>query len=391
MTRTCRMGMALLWSVVVGASAPYAEAAWLQLGDSQVQDGVVYLPIIFDPGPDTVASLQFDVPYEDRRFVFLHAEPGPAAITAGKDVLPGVRNGKVTVVIAGLNQSAIGAGVLAALYFELIPEGKGDSRIALENHVLSDPRGNAVALRRPRDESPSRSDRPVNAPEAPNTTERGSTMPDNEQDGATSEDSTAGVPQADGGPFPSDALGRFGPQALHDNGQPAETSTQEEASAPGHSPANTERGLANTRTAEASGPLVRSMPEHMPVTPSRPAASPEPGSPKRPGQNASPLGDGDARGAQNATANQAPPLGQAHAGDGAMPLSREQLAAIQAARVRGASADAMVLDSDTSGGFASRPLPVGAMVFTALAAFALLAFTLRQIGIRGVGRRSIKA
>jgi len=147
-SRRAKKAASLLFAFLFAYSFP-ATGAWLQLGATQVHDGLVYVPVVFDPGAASVASLQFDLQYDPGHFAFVHLMAGPAAISAGKDVLPGAQRQRLTVIVAGLNQTAIPAGVLAEIYLEILPDAQGEARISLGNMVLSDARGGAVDLERP--------------------------------------------------------------------------------------------------------------------------------------------------------------------------------------------------------------------------------------------------
>jgi len=347
-----------------------AWGAWLQLGDSQVYDGAVYVPVIFDPAGDAVASLQFDVHHDGGRLAFAHAAPGPAAISAGKDVLPGARPDRLTIIVAGLNRNALPPGVVAELYFEILPEGEGDARIALDGVVMSDAAGSAVAQARPAREGSRAS------------TRTGGADPD---ESTPSTDDAAHAPEA-GDPaetaVPPPVAGR-----ADANGLPGDPS----ADAPEADGATTVLGgtapgrdhLSGTAQDGTGGPSGRTMPRTDAA--SRPGAAPATaGAPARdsdwrhPGE----LGD-DVR--EPAPRNEGTGAARPMTATGEPMPDREQLAALRAAAER----PVPVVSHDDAAAAANRT-PLGAILLVLLMLGAAGTTLYRRVGNRNAPGRTIR-
>jgi hypothetical protein len=106
-------------SLVLAVSA--AQAGKITLGSPvATPDGGldVSVNVTPDSGQD-VAALQFDLHYDSSQYGFADATAGGAATGAGKDaVVSETELGMVRVVVAGINQDALGSGTVATLHFD---------------------------------------------------------------------------------------------------------------------------------------------------------------------------------------------------------------------------------------------------------------------------------
>lgn len=71
----------------------------------------IQVPIVFVPGFSSIAGIQQDVLLPSS-FTLVSVTAGPAAVAAGKSVQTNIINGALRMIIFGLNQTPIGAGVL---------------------------------------------------------------------------------------------------------------------------------------------------------------------------------------------------------------------------------------------------------------------------------------
>lgn len=74
----------------------------------------VQIPISFIPGPDPISGLQQDIVWPSS-FTVVSLVAGPAATAAGKLVQTNTVDGIVRMLVFGLNQTAIGEGVIAVV------------------------------------------------------------------------------------------------------------------------------------------------------------------------------------------------------------------------------------------------------------------------------------
>jgi hypothetical protein len=138
----------LILTILTFAGA--ASAASLALGEGTAIPGWVpsYVPVSMVPaGGETIAALQFDVVFDPAAVAYGHVDAGSAATAAGKSVdATLLEPGRLRVVIAGLNLTAIDAGLVAGVYLSLATTaGAGPHMLSLENIVLANPLGVAVA------------------------------------------------------------------------------------------------------------------------------------------------------------------------------------------------------------------------------------------------------
>jgi hypothetical protein len=159
-----------------------AQGAVLEVGTADFGDaGEVTVPIRLVPGPgEEVASLQFDLQYETNLLIFQAASTGQTAKAAEKMVHHKETSpGKLRIILAGLNQNALEAGVVVECRFQRAESAPIYLSPSLKNAVLSDPFGSKVpavltpdaasttgAPVRPVQPFLSRSDTPVGPPPA---------------------------------------------------------------------------------------------------------------------------------------------------------------------------------------------------------------------------------
>ncbi len=141
--------LALLAGAVIGAAAATAHAATLTAGTAEATPHTanVRIAVTLDTeANDAISGIQFDLTFDPAAAALKDITAGPAAEDAQKSVsFNTIEQGRSRVIVAGLNQNLIGQGTLASMHFD-IPEHaiNGTHPIALDNIVMSDPRGRAV-------------------------------------------------------------------------------------------------------------------------------------------------------------------------------------------------------------------------------------------------------
>jgi len=105
----------------------------------------VILSVNFASGTTDVSALQFDLMFP-AGIAYDSIATGTVAAAAGKDVMAAAISGGMRVLIAGLNQTAIGTGQLANITLDLANSlSAGTYPMAPVNIVFSDPDGDEVA------------------------------------------------------------------------------------------------------------------------------------------------------------------------------------------------------------------------------------------------------
>lgn len=130
----------------------FAVPAWgatLSAGSASVTPAMAGVPIAITLTPqsgDLVAAIQFDLAFDPRVAGLAEIRPGDAATAAGKSVSTNeVSPGHFRVIIAGLNQNAMGAGEVAVPHFNIAgAPPNGDHPLRLEDLVMANPNGRAV-------------------------------------------------------------------------------------------------------------------------------------------------------------------------------------------------------------------------------------------------------
>ena len=126
-----------------------ATAAVIELDAPAVADGTVAeVPVtIAAEAGEEIASLQFDMHFDDATFDLVDVVPGESSSDALKQVMYSVRSpGAIRVIVAGLNQNVIRDGNIATVL--LAPDGQdADSQtLSLDEIVISDPFGERVEV-----------------------------------------------------------------------------------------------------------------------------------------------------------------------------------------------------------------------------------------------------
>lgn len=167
----------------------------LRIGPRAVSPEAVAFPLVLDVVPqEPVASLQAGIRFTPDAFEFYEAYPGEAAAAAGKDVAAAqVGESELRVIVAGFNQTVMGSGVVAEIYF--LPRGAGTGASPqLVEAVFSGPEGDRVVPYTPPDPDPDPDDDPD--PVEPD----GETPAEGEiRDGTTEGESGVPTPGGDGG------------------------------------------------------------------------------------------------------------------------------------------------------------------------------------------------
>jgi len=122
----------------------FAHAATLSCPAVTTAGEEFVIPLLLQSsGKEQVAGLQFDLALDSSVFALRGVDTGSATTTAGKLVSSNAMgSGKLRIIIAGLNQTAIPNGELIRL--RLVPQSGADSgvyELKLSGVVLSDPAG----------------------------------------------------------------------------------------------------------------------------------------------------------------------------------------------------------------------------------------------------------
>jgi hypothetical protein len=110
---------------------------------SAVVPNTFTVPVNFDPQGSNVAGLEFDFPIPAGT-TFSGVTIGDASTAAGKSITSNLVNGSIRVIIFGLNQTTIAAGVVANI--NLVAVNAESEPLSLANPSASDPTGTAVPL-----------------------------------------------------------------------------------------------------------------------------------------------------------------------------------------------------------------------------------------------------
>lgn len=132
---------------VVVPPTPAVLAPTLTFGNGSGKAGdTVGLTMNFDPGPASVASLQFDVTIPGG-ISFVSATASAGTLAAGKSVATNMLNATtLRVLVFGLNQTTIGAGALLTIQMKIATgTPAGALNLPISGIVFSDPIGNTIA------------------------------------------------------------------------------------------------------------------------------------------------------------------------------------------------------------------------------------------------------
>ena len=141
-----RATMGAVWCTLTLLLCGSAQAATLSLGTATTSVGAsASLPLTLTPGTNqSVAAVQCDVTYP-AALTLGSITIGAAASNAGKSLSTFVLGpGSVRLVLAGFNQTAIAAGVVATI--NVTVGAAGSLPVALSNAVLASPTGQSVAV-----------------------------------------------------------------------------------------------------------------------------------------------------------------------------------------------------------------------------------------------------
>ena len=136
------IGLPLIFSLIGPAKGDSMSQLSVANQSVTVPNSAV-VPINFDPQGDSVAGLQFDFPIPPGT-TFQSASIGAAATAAQKSLSSNVIGSSVRVLVFGLNQTTIAAGVIADI--NLGTTAPGTEPFALNNASASDPTGTAVPI-----------------------------------------------------------------------------------------------------------------------------------------------------------------------------------------------------------------------------------------------------
>jgi hypothetical protein len=135
---------ALATCINLSATAAVIELDTLAMGDGTVAE--VPVTIAAEAGEE-IASLQFDMHFDDATFDLVDVVPGESSSDALKQVIYSVRSpGVIRVIVAGLNQNVIRDGNIATVLLAPDAEDAVPQTLSLDSIVISDPFGERVEV-----------------------------------------------------------------------------------------------------------------------------------------------------------------------------------------------------------------------------------------------------
>jgi uncharacterized protein (TIGR03437 family) len=132
-----------------GSLSSFAAGPSLTLGSGRLAaNGVVTLPLTFDPGSDgDASSLQWTIVYDPAIFRDILVREGPAADAGSKLVSCAGQRGSLTCLLAGWNQTATPAGVVVLVELRGTPSPSGDlSPVLVQGALAATPDGDSLAV-----------------------------------------------------------------------------------------------------------------------------------------------------------------------------------------------------------------------------------------------------
>lgn len=126
-----------------------ATAAVIELDAPATGGGTVAeVPVtIAAEAGEEIASLQFDMHFDDATFDLVDVVPGESSSDALKQVIYSVRSpGVIRVIVAGLNQNVIRDGNIATVLLAPDAEDAAPQTLSLDEIVISDPFGERVEV-----------------------------------------------------------------------------------------------------------------------------------------------------------------------------------------------------------------------------------------------------
>ena len=124
-----------------------AQSAGIGVGSvSGLPGATVTVPIGFTAGTTAVSTLQFNLTFSSS-LVYGSTATGAAATAVSKTASANAISGGICVLVFGLNNNAIGSGVIANIQFTIpASDPAGTVPIAISGIVASDPNASAVAV-----------------------------------------------------------------------------------------------------------------------------------------------------------------------------------------------------------------------------------------------------
>lgn len=144
--RTSSLFLVGMLGLILGGQA---MAATLTIDFARGTAGTnVVLPIQFDPAGSSVTGLQFDLIYDAGSFDLVDLAAGAVAVAAGKDLqFSTIAPGHLRAIVAGLNRTAISAGIAAELTLGVKPATPAAVYpVQLSGVLLSDVNGQSVSV-----------------------------------------------------------------------------------------------------------------------------------------------------------------------------------------------------------------------------------------------------
>lgn len=134
-------GFLLIIAVAVGS-----WAGNVQPGPVTVEEWECQVPLLLSGGENQVAALDFHLVFDPAVFEPVAAEPGPAALRAGKMVTANAAEpGRFIVVVLGLNQTPLEDGVVAMVLLRRIGgQDGGVTMVAVQQPTLASWDGKAL-------------------------------------------------------------------------------------------------------------------------------------------------------------------------------------------------------------------------------------------------------
>lgn len=178
-TTTFRAGLCA-WALL---SAGAALAGTLSLGTPTVQGSQYTFPVYLRGEGEGVAALDFRLGYDPTVFSPVSVQPGPAALSAQKQISSNVAEpGEYIVVLMGFNQNTVEPGAVAEVVLQKIgnPES-GQSELLIAEPTMATSEGVEIdSAGTPRvvrfdgkDEAPAESETPAETPESADPGEGG--------------------------------------------------------------------------------------------------------------------------------------------------------------------------------------------------------------------------
>ncbi len=145
------MSLLTITLIPTGVRADPDPGASLSAGQGHSHPGavgvVVPISLISDPGAE-VAAINFDLSYDSSQLTFQQVSEGDAALAADKIVASSSpSDGVIRVIVYGLNQTAIGDGVIVNVHFDIpLSAAQGLTPLTFSQEVAAAPDASSVPL-----------------------------------------------------------------------------------------------------------------------------------------------------------------------------------------------------------------------------------------------------